>query len=45
MLIKIDQIYIMYKEERNIFKRDTIVKSRKLVDLSANDLNHQRGVG
>ena len=31
MLIKIDQIYIMYKEERNIFKRDTIVKSRKLV--------------
>ena len=31
MLIKIDQLYIMYKEERNIFKRDTIVKSRKLV--------------
>jgi uncharacterized membrane protein YgaE (UPF0421/DUF939 family) len=31
MLIKIDHLYIMYKEERNIFKRDTIVKSRKLV--------------
>ena len=23
-LIKIDQLYIMYKEERNVFKRDTM---------------------
>ena len=30
-LIKIDQLYLMYKEDRNYFKRDTIVKSRKLV--------------
>jgi uncharacterized membrane protein YgaE (UPF0421/DUF939 family) len=30
-LIKIDQLYIMYKEERNYFKKDTLVKTRKLV--------------
>ncbi|WP_428909522.1 FUSC family protein [Niallia sp. Krafla_26] len=31
MLIKVDHLYIMYKEERNYFKKDTIVKTRKLV--------------
>jgi uncharacterized membrane protein YgaE (UPF0421/DUF939 family) len=30
-LIKIDQLYIMFKEERNVFKRNDVVKSRKLV--------------
>ncbi|MFE8700557.1 aromatic acid exporter family protein [Cytobacillus sp. FJAT-54145] len=29
--IKIDQLFIMYKEERNYFKRNDIVKARKLV--------------
>ena len=31
MLIKIDHLYIMYKEERSYFKKETIVKTRKLV--------------
>ncbi|WP_338473271.1 aromatic acid exporter family protein [Niallia sp. XMNu-256] len=30
-LIKSDQLYIMYKEERNYLKKETIVKTRKLV--------------
>jgi len=30
-IIKIDQLYLMYKEERNYFKRNTPFKARKLV--------------
>lgn len=30
-LIKIDQLYIMYQEERNYFRKNDLVKSRKLV--------------
>jgi uncharacterized membrane protein YgaE (UPF0421/DUF939 family) len=30
-LIKLNQLYIMYKEERSYFKRNTIAKARKLV--------------
>ncbi|HLO10993.1 MAG TPA: aromatic acid exporter family protein [Pseudoneobacillus sp.] len=30
-LIKLDQVFIFYKEERNILKRNDLVKSRKLV--------------
>jgi uncharacterized membrane protein YgaE (UPF0421/DUF939 family) len=30
-MIKLDQLYIMYQEERNYFKKPTLVKSRKLV--------------
>ncbi|KON84389.1 membrane protein [Rossellomorea marisflavi] len=30
-LIKVDQLYLLYKEEREYFKRNTIVRSRKLV--------------
>lgn len=29
--IKLEQLYLMYKEERNYFKRNNLVKSRKLV--------------
>lgn len=31
MLTQIDQLYNMYKEERNYFKRNPVLKSRKLV--------------
>ncbi|MDT9026955.1 MULTISPECIES: aromatic acid exporter family protein [Rossellomorea] len=30
-LIKVDQLYLLYKEERDYFKKNSIVKSRKLV--------------
>ena len=30
-LIKIEQLYLMYREERNYFKRNDLVKTRKLV--------------
>lgn len=30
-IIKVDQLYLMFKEERNYFRRTSIVKSRKLV--------------
>lgn len=30
-MIKLDQLYLNYKEERNYFKRETYAKSRKLV--------------
>lgn len=30
-IIKLDQLYLMYKEERNYFKRNVLAKSRKLV--------------
>ncbi|WP_174732538.1 FUSC family protein [Mesobacillus harenae] len=30
-IIKLDQLYLMYKEERSYFKRNDIVKARKLV--------------
>lgn len=30
-LMRIDQLYILYKEERNYFKRTTLLKTRKLV--------------
>ncbi len=30
-LIKVDQIYLLYKEERNYFKASTLAKNRKLV--------------
>ncbi|KSU64277.1 hypothetical protein AS034_00045 [[Bacillus] enclensis] len=30
-LIKVDQLYLLYKEERDYFKKNTISKSRKLV--------------
>lgn len=30
-IIKLNQLYLMYKEERNYFKRSTAVKARKLV--------------
>lgn len=30
-MIKLDQLYLMYKEERNYFKKTGIVKARKLV--------------
>ncbi len=30
-LIKVDQLYIMFKEERNFFKKNDVMKSRKLV--------------
>ncbi|MGP7819234.1 FUSC family protein [Niallia sp. 01092] len=30
-IIKIDQLYLMYKEERNYFKKTTLLKARKLV--------------
>jgi len=30
-MIKIDQLFLMYTEERNYFKKTTLVKSRKLV--------------
>ena len=30
-IIKIDQLFLMYTEERNYFKKTTLVKSRKLV--------------
>ncbi|CAI9395579.1 FUSC family protein [Niallia sp. Sow4_A1] len=30
-LMKIDQLYILYKEERNYFKKTTLLKTRKLV--------------
>ncbi|AIE59155.1 FUSC family protein [Bacillus methanolicus] len=30
-MIKLDQLYLMYKEERNYFKRNDLAKSRKLV--------------
>lgn len=30
-VIKLDQLYLMYKEERNYFKKNDIVKARKLV--------------
>jgi uncharacterized membrane protein YgaE (UPF0421/DUF939 family) len=29
--VKLEQLYLMYKEERNYFKRNDLVKSRKLV--------------
>lgn len=31
MVIKLDQLYILYKEDRNYFKKNDIVKARKLV--------------
>ncbi|WP_141434353.1 aromatic acid exporter family protein [Bacillus sp. 03113] len=30
-IIKIDQLYLMYREERNYFKKSNLIKSRKLV--------------